>query len=476
MSEHLQSQQLAAWALDFDSSAADEDQLSAHLRDCAACRRFASGVRADDELARSRSRTHAPDRVRQAVLAAASRPAPRSSVGRILPVVGAAAIVIVLLAGFAWLARPRTDGPGQVPGRSFTRLGDVPAFADGTVFDVLGTGAQLIAVGKVSDAARPMAAVWMSADGLSWQRLPADPTFQGAEALNVAAHGATLIVLGTDVWLTSAPSGPAVRVWLTHGQRSCDSCSTPPSDNPWQTASIAFPHGGDEPLYEPLLFAAIADGGPGFVFVGKEIRNPGNGEAVVGAIVATSADGANWSFNDPASPEFAEGSMSGVAAGPSGVVAVGETGVAPTVWTSGDGLSWRRLPDAISGPGVSLRSVAAGAAGFVAVGDAGGSAISWASADGRTWQASQASQTLANARMLHVAWLGSEFVAIGESGGDGIAWSSADGLTWTRLETGSIFTGVQLQVAAAIGPRLLLFGTDASGGPVVAVGDGPGQH
>jgi hypothetical protein len=466
VSEHLQFQQVAARSLDFDISPADEDELSAHLRDCAACRRFASGIRSDDELARSRSRTHSPDRVRQAVVAAASRPAPRSSVGHVLPILGAAAVAIVLLAGFAWLARPRTDGPGQLPGRSFTRLGDVPAFANGTVSDVFGTGAQLIAVGKVSDGASPVAAVWMSADGLSWQRLPTDATFAGTEALNVAAHGDTLIVLGPGHGTSS------VRVWLSQGQRSCASCSVPPSGHPWQAASLSFPGGRDE---QPL-FAAIASGGPGFVFVGAGIRIVDGKPVPMGAIVATSPDGATWSFNDPASPEFAGGSMSGVAAGPSGVVAVGETGVAPTVWTSVDGLSWRRLSDAISGPGLSLRSVAAGPAGFVAVGDAGGSAASWVSADGSSWQASPASEALANARMLHVAWLGSEFVAIGESAGDGIAWSSADGLTWTRLETGTTFTGAQMQVAGAIGSRLLLFGTDASGVLVAAVGEGPGQH
>ena len=120
------------------------------------------------------------------------------------------------------------------------------------------------------------------------------------------------------------------------------------------------------------MFAAIANGGPGFVFVGKEIKDPGNAEAVVGAIVATSADGATWSFNDPLSPEFAGGSMAGVAANHSSVVAVGQSGLTPTVWTSRNGTSWRRLSDAISGPGVSLRSVAAGPDGFVAVGDAGG--------------------------------------------------------------------------------------------------------
>ncbi len=166
--------------------------------------------------------------------------------------------------------------------------------------------------------------------------------------------------------------------------------------------------------------------------------------------------------------------MSGVAANPSGVVAVGQTGLAPTVWTSSDGLSWRRLSDAISGPGVSLRSVAAGPDGFVAVGDAGGSALSWVSSDSSSWRASAAARERADAPAF--AWLGSEFVATGEGGGDGIAWSSADGVTWQRLDTGTIFTGAQMQGASAIGSRLVLYGADPSGGLVVAVADSSGQR
>ena len=108
----------------------------------------------------------------------------------------------------------------------------------------------------------------------------------------------------------------------------------------------------------------------------------------------------------------------------------------------------------------------------MAVGDAGGSALSWVSPDGSSWQASQ---PLENARMLRVSWLGSEFVAIGESGSDGAAWSSADGLTWHRLDTGTIFAGAQIQGASSIASRLVLFGADASGGLVVATGDGSGQ-
>ena len=274
MIDHGRFQRLAAVALDFAPSAAEASELDAHLRECAGCRAFAAGIRADGVLARSLPRAHAPDRVRQTVVAAAYRPTKPSRPGRILPAVGAAAVVIVLLAAFGWLVRPRIDGPGQLPGRSFTRIGDMTAFGNGTVADVLGTGAQLIAVGNVSDGGRVAAAVWMSADGLSWQQLPADATFLDSKALNVASHGDTLIVLGTDFWTTPGQGTFAARVWLTQGQRGCKSCTTPPSGIPWQAAGISFPHGADQ--YP--MFAAIADGGPASSSLEREIRDPGNPE------------------------------------------------------------------------------------------------------------------------------------------------------------------------------------------------------
>lgn len=470
MSAHRRFQRLAATALDFGSSAAEAEELAAHLDTCAACRRFAVGLRSDEERVRARSRHHAPDRVRQVIVTTAYRPAPASHVRRTLSVAGAAVIVLAILAGWGWLNRPRTEGPAQLPVRTWVPLGDVSPFANGWVADVLGTGANLIAVGSVPEGGRQVAAAWMSADGLSWQRLPVDASFGAWEALNLAVHGDTLIVLGAGVAPQSTQSAGTVRVLLTHQQRTCDSCSAPPS-SPSQVASISFPHpGGTAPL-----FSAIAAGGPAFVFVGTEIANPAAGDTPVGAIVATSADGLTWAFNDPTGPEFVGGSMKGVAAGPSGFVAVGQTALAPSVWTSADGRTWTRRAGSILPATASTRSVAAGPSGFVAVGDYNGSAVSWTSADGRSWQAAPASPVLANARMLRVTWLGSEFVAIGESGGDGIAWSSVDGLTWTRLETGSIFAGAQMWAAASIRSRDVLFGTDPSNRAVIAIGEASPQ-
>ena len=102
--------------------AADERRLEAHLRECAECRRFAAGLRADEELARSLPRTHAPDRVRQAVVTAVVQPATAPGFARFLPVAGAAVIALMLLAGLGLVAGLRTQ-PAALPVRTWTPLG-----------------------------------------------------------------------------------------------------------------------------------------------------------------------------------------------------------------------------------------------------------------------------------------------------------------------------------------------------------------
>jgi hypothetical protein len=473
MSVHQRFQMLAAQALDFDSSPTERDELAAHFAVCGECRRFETGLRADERLVRSRPRSHAPDRIRVRVLSAADRPVAPSQMNRILPVVGAAVVALALLAGFGWLNSQRIAAPPQLPVRLWTRIGDVPAFGNGWVSSAVGTGAQLIAAGTTTAGGQPHAAAWISPDGLSWVKLPDDASFTNASAGLVAVHADTMVIAGAR---TGAPSGPGVgtpTIWLTQGLRSCDTCSSSPSGDPWRLAATSFPRSGET----AIGYSGLVAGGPGFVLAGSEFSQPGAGDIPVGAAVATSVDGSTWTMGQSTSPEFAGGSMRDVAAGPSGLAAVGETALDPTIWTSADGLTWTRLVLSVPAKSASLRSIAGGPTTFVVVGDDGGSAMSWISADGRAWQAASKSPALADARMQRVFWLGAEFVAIGESSsGDAVGWSSADGLSWTRFETGSIFSQAHLQTAAAIGSRYLLFGVDASDRVVVGVGENPGQR
>ena len=141
--------------------------------------------------------------------------------------------------------------------------------------------------------------------------------------------------------------------------------------------------------------ASVTAGGPGLVAVSSDGSNH---EAPTGrwsAVVWTSVDGLSWSRVPHDETVFGgEGdqSMTGVAVGGPGLVAVGHdgTGDAATaaVWTSVDGLGWTRVPDdeaVFDAEGAQwVGSVAVGGPGLVAVVEGSAEGV-WASVDGLTW-------------------------------------------------------------------------------------------
>lgn len=136
------------------------------------------------------------------------------------------------------------------------------------------------------------------------------------------------------------------------------------------------------------------------------------------------------------------GTLSAVAAGPGGVVAVGRLGLdrpvsPPIVVVSRDGRSWERVGPA---QGFDLVDVAASADAFVAVGSRvspDGHAVRsgfLVSPDGRTWDPLEGTAYGgAEAYVGRVAAGPGGFRATGNLVGDGrqVSWTSADGRTWT---------------------------------------------
>jgi hypothetical protein len=99
---------------------------------------------------------------------------------------------------------------------------------------------------------------------------------------------------------------------------------------------------------------------------------------------------------------FDDSSINGIVATSTGLVAVGGFGEKPAVWTSHDGMTWRRVADASSlGDGV-MYAVAAGPGGLVAVGyrQAGGAV--WTSTDGASWTRAPDQPDFESAQMLGV--------------------------------------------------------------------------
>ena len=207
---------------------------------------------------------------------------------------------------------------------------------------VVAGGPGLVAVGYNSGAA----AVWTSTDGVVWERAPYDEAVFGGgwqEMRAVVAGGPGLVAVGFD--------GRGEVVWT-----SADGVV-------WERGPL---FGGS------LRMQAVVAGGPGLVAVGFDSR---------GAAVWTSVDGLTWE-RVPYDEAVFGGSqeMRAVVVGGPGLVAVGcdftggsgsDDGAIAAVWTSADGLAWRRVSqDAVSGAvaGHCMNSVAVGGPGLVAVG------------------------------------------------------------------------------------------------------------
>ena len=162
-------------------------------------------------------------------------------------------------------------------------------------------GPGLVAVGTISIGGHDSVALWSSPDGLIWTRVPTDPVFLDATAGRLAQRGNELVL---DAF-SCVPGGTY--------------CSTSKlfvsvAGGPWQVANG---------INSDWSYQAVAAGGPGFVAAGttQDALDHSTG------VVATSADGLHWSEAPPAG--MAGATIGGLAAGPTGLVAVGQLGASP---------------------------------------------------------------------------------------------------------------------------------------------------
>jgi hypothetical protein len=220
-------------------------------------------------------------------------------------------------------------------------------------------GPGLVAAGYDSSGGDRDAAVWVSPDGLAWDRVPGNEGVFGGGAdqtiWSVTAGGPGLVAAGYD----SSGGDRDAAVWVSPDGLAWD--RVPGNEG-------VFGGGADQTIW------SVTAGGPGLVAVGDDVSG-GDGDAAVW----TSPDGLAWSRVPADGAVFggvADQSLQAVASGGPGLVAVGfdfaggdQDGA---VWSSADGLVWSRasVEEAVLGGTNNqfMRRVMAGGPGLVVVG------------------------------------------------------------------------------------------------------------
>jgi hypothetical protein len=418
----------------------------------------------------------APDHLRSTIDEALDRTRQRerrSGITRALPwprFVQAAAVVMIVavVAATAWLARPAAPAGGPAPVR-FTDVSQISPAGGATIDDVVAGGTGLIVAGATGSDATAMGAAWTSADGLTWAPLASDAVVP----LMRAVRGGSPALVAIGVTCSGAAPGPGASCAM--GAASTTSQGLHWQALEWRAADPAFgtpqTSGPNATGYGFLVTAA--SGGHGLdVLAGSAVKLQGTQLGTpAGAAVATSTDGHSWMWRVLAGGQPAAASISAIAAGGSGLVAVGfgDSVAQPTVWLSADGSTWQILPANSAMASGELDSIAAGPGGYVVVGRDGPDAAAWTSVDGTTWRRAPESPALAEAWMTRVVWTGSAYLAVGRtSAGDGAAWLSSDGSAWTGLDVTGAFKGTPIVAGAALGSHLVLVGQDSAGHLIVA--------
>jgi hypothetical protein len=193
-------------------------------------------------------------------------------------------------------------------------------------------------------------------------------------------------------------------------------------------------------------------GGPGYVAAGTVQTQPSPTPENYRAALWFSSDGAHWQPASDAGPGFGAAFFNDVVAGGPGLVAVGfaypadGTLPVPASWTSGDGKSWRRLPlGAALGKSAGIDRVVAGRNELLALGHEAPTGLEhqivWTSHDGLHWRRAATDPFSVGHSPPAITTLGSGFAAVGEFGNAPALWSSPDGSRWMAEAGSDIFGG-----------------------------------
>lgn len=233
--------------------------------------------------------------------------------------------------------------------------------------------------------------------------------------------------------------------------------TTVPSASPLSWTRI------DDESFADTAISQVIPAGPGLIATGVADADPSYEEVQEVLAVWLSTDGTSWeridarAFDGDPSSDCGGGSPNSVAAGPLGIIIVGDDCGGGAAWISQDGRTWTEVvPDAWSDNPMAAERVVAGGPGWVVVGgDGHGNGVVWVSPDGVEWTASgdedfTSEEGGSRIDLWSVATLGEELVVLGAEGffdshqaetfpkPQALAWISSDGLEWDRLPVATI--------------------------------------
>lgn len=283
----------------------------------------------------------------------------------------------------------------SIDGLLWRRALQLPGAMDAQIEDVTVGPAGLVAVGFFAQGEDIGPRTWTSQDGLSWT-VSDDTDLRRGQMSAVAANALGYVVLGFD------PQTGEGLVWTSRDGRD------------W-SAPMSVPAFEVQPSVNDVVAL-----GQGFLAYGSTAHNER-------AALWTSIDGRQWRQVEgfPTSPSS---SVNAVTASGTRLVAVGasylERGTVALAWTSTDGLEWQRVLDHDANePGEMLSATPLGTR-FLAVGSIGGErredlrATVWSSDDGLGWRREPEQPGFSLARMSEVIRAGPGLVALGERADD----------------------------------------------------------
>jgi hypothetical protein len=398
----------------------------------------------------------------------------------------AAAVVMILIGGVALVGSlfgsdeeiideptPTITTPESSPaaGRVWAQVSDpAGAFKEAIIVGIASGPNQLVAAGNVSGGV----AVWTSAEGLTWARVPHDDSIFGP---------------GEDNWVNVVGAAASEDGFVILGVGGKDDAQTPLA---WFSADgstwtrVPFAEANTQSTLTEIR--AISAGGPGFVAVGSGC-DAGCSPWAPYPMVWTSADGTEWTAIGNANALFLSRTvLTEIVAYDGRLWAFGYLagdGQDYRVWTSTDGLTWERVTDdsAFGGPGnQGLGAAAAGDGGVVAAGfnwteETGNEPIAWYSPDGSSWTRIELEPRFAGLTVWDMAASGTGFVAVGNAGDMafelGLPFNfvlrSGDGLSWEKIDDPS-YSNAQFLTVTAGGPGLVAAGSSHAN---VATGKAP---